>query len=168
MVLFVALNFVSTLKCNNNFTLVYLRKSTYTNVIYVYNRFRLVFALVVLGVALPNCYAVSVDGTTATSLQGLPPTVVTHPSSVVPVSRVIEPVMFSAVRASEKTRKSVSRVGFDITLTDIGFGWNPSRSEFVCFYPGSYFFSFAALSDSTSSFKSVYYRFFVSLQYSNT
>lgn len=69
------------------------------------------------------------------------------------VARAIEPVAFSAVRASDKSRKSSSKIVFDTTLTDVGFGWNSRNSEFVCFYPGQYFFTFTALSDSGSQFK---------------
>lgn len=74
-------------------------------------------------------------------------------ASLVTSGKNFEPVVFSAVRAADKSRKSVQRLLFENTITDIGFGWSPLRSEFVCFYPGTYFFSFTALSDNTSNFK---------------
>lgn len=70
-------------------------------------------------------------------------------------SPVMETVVFSAVRASDSSRRSVTKILFDNTVTDVGYGWDSSRSEFICFYPGIYFFSFSALSTPTSQFKSV-------------
>jgi hypothetical protein len=92
-------------------------------------------------VALPAILAIPVDNS----------------SSVSPTSsganRVIEPVAFSAVRASDRSRKANSKIFFDTTLSDVGFGWNPKSSEFTCFYPGSYFFTFTAISASGHHFK---------------
>ena len=114
--------------------------------IYVF-RFRFLLVALVAAAAIPDGKAISFDATLSGSAM---PAV-----SVSKTNQAFEPVIFSAVRASEKSRKSVSRLAFDNTVTDIGYGWNPKRSEFVCFYPGSYFFSFTAISDSTSNFKSV-------------
>lgn len=118
-------------------------------------RFRVIMLLCALVAALPGSYTISVDAGSMAIPSG-PVLSVPAPTVGTPVSRVIEPVVFSAVRASEKTRKSVSKIVFDSTVTDIGFGWYPNRSEFVCFYPGAYYFSFTALSDSTSNFKLVF------------
>ncbi|XP_065580545.1 complement C1q-like protein 3 isoform X2 [Artemia franciscana] len=62
-------------------------------------------------------------------------------------------VAFTAVRASDFTRNAISQVRFDVTVTDIGYGWLPDRSEFVCYYPGLYFFTFSALSPIGRQFK---------------
>jgi len=78
------------------------------------------------------------------------------PNMINPFYRM-EPVIFSAVRASEQSRKAVSRIQFDKTLTDIGFGWDSGRNEFNCYYPGVYFFTFAALSTPKSQSKSTNY-----------
>jgi hypothetical protein len=56
----------------------------------------------------------------------------------------MEPVAFSAVRASDNSHKANSKISFDKTLSDIGFGWN-SKS--------SYFFTFTAISASGHHFK---------------
>lgn len=69
------------------------------------------------------------------------------------LSRSFDPVAFSALHASQVSRRSVSKILFDNTITDIGFGWYSDRSEFICFYPGAYYFSFNALSTPTSQFK---------------
>ena len=114
--------------------------------IYVF-RFRFLLVALVAAAAIPDGKAISFDATLSGSAM---PAV-----SFSKTNQAFEPVIFSAVRASEKSRKSVSRLAFDNTVTDIGYGWNPKRSEFVCFNPGSYFFSFTAISDSTSNFKSV-------------
>ncbi|KAI9556577.1 hypothetical protein GHT06_016367 [Daphnia sinensis] len=107
--------------------------------------------LLICALALPASNAVSVDP----SSSGLVSPVVAPPAFVAtpPVARSIEPVIFSAIRASDKSRKSNSKIFFDTTLSDVGFGWNVKSSEFVCFYPGSYFFTFTAVSDSGSHFK---------------
>lgn len=65
----------------------------------------------------------------------------------------IEPVAFSAVHASKSTRRFGSKLVLDKTVTDIGYGWYSDRSEFVCYYPGTYFFAFNGLSTPTSQFK---------------
>jgi hypothetical protein len=70
------------------------------------------------------------------------------PGSVAPDS-----VAFSAARASDFTRVGVTQVRFDYTLTDIGYGWYPDRSEFVCYYPGLYYFTYHGLSSQTRQFK---------------
>jgi hypothetical protein len=62
-------------------------------------------------------------------------------------------VAFSAARASDFTRVGVTQVRFDYTLTDIGYGWYPDRSEFVCYYPGLYYFTYHGLSSQTRQFK---------------
>jgi hypothetical protein len=93
---------------------------------------------------LPAISAIPVDSSSAS---GVLPTVTSG------AGRVMEPVAFSAVRASDKSRKAQSKIYFDTTLSDIGFGWNPKSSEFICYYPGSYFFTFTAVSDSGSHFK---------------
>jgi len=62
-------------------------------------------------------------------------------------------VAFSAARASDFTRVGITQVRFDYTITDIGYGWYPDRSEFVCYYPGLYFFTFSGLSTQTRQIK---------------
>jgi hypothetical protein len=121
-------------------------------------------------VALPASHAIPVDpgsspsGQISTFQQPSPVSFASSPSASMSPSvgmmqptavagRVVEPVAFSAVRASDKSRKSNSKIFFDTTLSDIGFGWNSRSSEFICFYPGSYFFTFTAISDSGSHFK---------------
>lgn len=132
-------------------------------------RFRLL--VLVCAVALPASHAIPVDPSSSPSGQistfqqpspvsfassspsaSMSPSVgMMQPTAV--AGRVVEPVAFSAVRASDKSRKSNSKIFFDTTLSDIGFGWNSRSSEFICFYPGSYFFTFTAISDSGSHFK---------------
>ncbi|KAK4023259.1 putative Complement C1q tumor necrosis factor-related protein 2 [Daphnia magna] len=70
-----------------------------------------------------------------------------------PGSVAADSVAFSAARASDFTRVGVTQVRFDFTLTDVGYGWYPDRSEFVCYYPGLYFFTFHGLSSQTRQFK---------------
>ena len=70
-----------------------------------------------------------------------------------PYPSTFDPVAFSAVHASLTTRRSSSKIAFDRTVTDIGYGWYPRRNEFICYYPGLYFFTFAAISPATSKFK---------------
>ncbi|XP_046639591.1 complement C1q tumor necrosis factor-related protein 4-like [Daphnia pulicaria] len=130
------------------------------------------FRLLVLvcAVALPASHAIPVDpssspsGQISTFQQPSPVSFASSPSASMSPSvgmmqptavagRVVEPVAFSAVRASDKSQKSNSKIFFDTTLSDIGFGWNSRSSEFICFYPGSYFFTFTAISDSGSHFK---------------
>lgn len=67
----------------------------------------------------------------------------------------MEPVIFSVAKATEKSRQSFSKIKFNQTLTNIGLGWDSSRNEFNCFYPGVYFFTFSALSTPTSEFRLV-------------
>lgn len=75
-------------------------------------------------------------------------------ASVLPAGAVAQDtVAFSATRASDFTRSATTQVRFDFTITDIGYGWYPDRSEFVCFYPGVYFFTFSALSPQSRQFK---------------
>lgn len=74
-------------------------------------------------------------------------------ASLPPGSVAPDTVAFSAARASDYTRVGVTQVRFDYTLTDVGYGWYPDRSEFVCFYPGIYFFTFSALSPQSRQFK---------------
>ncbi|XP_046638735.1 complement C1q tumor necrosis factor-related protein 4-like [Daphnia pulicaria] len=97
--------------------------------------------LLVCAMALPAILAIPVDNSSSLS-----------PTSS-GANRVIEPVAFSAVRASDRSRKANSKIFFDTTLSDVGFGWNPKSSEFTCFYPGSYFFTFTAISASGHHFK---------------
>ncbi|KZS05891.1 C1q-related factor [Daphnia magna] len=107
--------------------------------------------LLIWAMALPASNAISVDPSSSGQVSPVvaPPGFAGTPL----VARSIEPVIFSAVRASDKSRKSNSKIFFDTTLSDVGFGWNAKSSEFVCFYPGSYFFTFTAVSDSGSHFK---------------
>jgi hypothetical protein len=78
-------------------------------------------------------------------------------------SSAFEPVAFSAVHASLSSRRSVSKISFDRTVTDIGYGWYSRRSEFICYYPGLYFFTFTAISPTTSYFK--YYLVILTCQF---
>ena len=133
-------------------------------------RFRLL--VLVCAALLPASYSIPVDPSSMSSGQissiqqpspisfpsspsapVMTPSVNMQPTAVAVGGRVVEPVAFSAVRASDKSRKAQSKIYFDTTLSDIGFGWNPKSSEFICYYPGSYFFSFTAVSDSGSHFK---------------
>jgi hypothetical protein len=84
---------------------------------------------------LPAISAIPVDSSSAS---GVLPTVTSG------AGRVMEPVAFSAVRASDNSHKANSKISFDKTLSDIGFGWN-SKS--------SYFFTFTAISASGHHFK---------------
>jgi C1q domain len=77
-------------------------------------------------------------------------------SQLPPGSVAADSVAFSAARASDFTRVGVTQVRFDYTLTDIGYGWYPDRSEFVCYYPGLYFFTYHGLSTQTRQFKQVF------------
>lgn len=74
-------------------------------------------------------------------------------SQLPPGSVAADSVAFSAARASDFTRVGVTQVRFDYTLTDIGYGWYPDRSEFVCYYPGLYYFTYHGLSTQTRQFK---------------
>lgn len=93
--------------------------------------------------------------------QGFPPNAggfpqggAVFPGATLPPGAVApDTVAFSAARASDFTRVGVTQVRFDYTLTDVGYGWYPDRSEFVCYYPGIYFFSFSALSPQNRQFK---------------
>lgn len=125
-------------------------------------RFRML--VLVCAALLPASYSIPVDPSSMSSGQISPisfpsspsamtPSVNMQPTAVAVGGRVVEPVAFSAVRASDKSRKAQSKIYFDTTLSDIGFGWNPKSSEFICYYPGSYFFTFTAVSDSGSHFK---------------
>ena len=115
-----------------------------------------VFVMMAMVIALPGYYSIPAEPG-AQSSQDFPPTqTMMMGMRGSGGSRNFEPVIFSAVHATDKSRRSVSRVLFDITLTDVGFGWSSNRSEFVCFYAGTYFFTFTGLSDSTSNFKSVF------------
>lgn len=78
------------------------------------------------------------------------------PGSVAP-----DTVAFSAARASDFTRVGITQVRFDFTLTDVGYGWYPDRSEFVCYYPGLYFFTFSGLSSQTRQIKFVNHLLFL-------
>lgn len=80
--------------------------------------------------------------------QGLLPGATLPPGAVNP-----DTVAFSAARASDFTRIGITQVRFDFTITDIGYGWYPDRSEFVCYYPGLYFFTFSGLSTQTRQIK---------------
>ena len=83
-----------------------------------------------------------------------PPSDYGSPSYVSPpYPSTFDPVAFSAIYASLSTRRSSSKIAFDRTVTDIGYGWYPRRNEFICYYPGLYFFTFAAISPATSKFK---------------
>ena len=79
---------------------------------------------------------------------GVLPGATLPPGAVAP-----DTVAFSAARASDFTRVGITQVRFDYTLTDVGYGWYPDRSEFVCYYPGLYFFTFSALSPQSRQFK---------------
>jgi hypothetical protein len=91
------------------------------------------------------------DGFTPQESQAVPIMTFTNPAASHPLS--FEPVAFSAINTSPSTRRSVSQISFERTVTDIGNGWSPLQSEFICFHPGLYFFTFTALSSSTSRFK---------------
>jgi len=80
------------------------------------------------------------------------PTFVAPPPNL---SNQMEPVIFSAVRASDRTRQATQKVYFDNTITDVGYGWYPQRNEFICYYPGTYFFTFSALTAPNSQLKYV-------------
>ena len=88
------------------------------------------------------------DGFIPQESQNVPTMVVTNPHPT-----TFEPVAFSAIHASSSTRRSVSQIAFERTVTDIGNGWNSLRSEFVGYHPGLYFFTFTALSSSGTRFK---------------
>lgn len=76
------------------------------------------------------------------------------PGATLPPGAVApDTVAFSAARASDFTRVGITQVRFDFTMTDVGYGWYPDRSEFVCYYPGLYFFTFSALSPQSRQFK---------------
>ena len=99
------------------------------------------------------------QGLPGQGLPGLQPGVPIQPfipgtvASLPPGSVSPDTVAFSVTRASDFTRIGITQVRFDFTVTDIGYGWYPDRSEFVCFYPGLYFFTFSGLSPQTRQFK---------------
>jgi len=59
-------------------------------------------------------------------------------------------VAFSAIRANTyaNSGNSRQRIRFERTVTDVGYGWNPSDSYFECYYPGTYVFSWSVVSPS--------------------
>jgi len=61
-------------------------------------------------------------------------------------------VAFSSVRANSYTNQNGlnSRVRFENTITDIGYGWNKAESYFDCYYPGTYVFTWTAVSPRDS------------------
>ena len=109
-----------------------------------FGRLRLIALAAVLLAALECSYAVVPDGAAAP-----PPTATVDSSNR--SSR--EAVAFSAIHASQSTRKASNKIVFAKTITDVGYGWRADQSEFICFYPGTYFFTFSALSSTTSQIK---------------
>jgi len=60
-------------------------------------------------------------------------------------------VAFSAIRANTYSNSGNSQhISFERTITDVGYGWNPRDSYFECYYPGTYVFSWSAVSPSNS------------------
>jgi len=60
-------------------------------------------------------------------------------------------VAFSAIRANTYSNSGNSQhIRFERTITDVGYGWNPKESYFECHYPGTYVFSWSAVSPSNS------------------
>jgi len=60
-------------------------------------------------------------------------------------------VAFSAIRANTYSNSGNSQhIRFERTITDVGYGWNPNDSYFECNYPGTYVFSWSAVSPSNS------------------
>lgn len=60
-------------------------------------------------------------------------------------------VAFSAIRANTNSNSGNSQhIRFERTITDVGYGWNPSDSYFECYFPGTYVFSWSAVSPSNS------------------
>jgi len=55
---------------------------------------------------------------------------------------------FSAVRASGFSRVGESRIFFENTVTDSGYGWDRSLSLFICHKAGLYFFTFSVKADA--------------------
>ncbi len=74
-------------------------------------------------------------------------------SNLPPGSVSADTVAFTATRASSFTRNGISQVRFDFTVTDVGYGWLADRSEFSCYYPGLYYFTFNGLSSQNRQFK---------------
>lgn len=59
-------------------------------------------------------------------------------------------VAFSAIRANTYSNSGSSRqhMRFERTITDVGYGWNPTESYFECYYPGTYVFTWSIVSPS--------------------
>ena len=58
-----------------------------------------------------------------------------------------EIVAFSAIRANTNTNSGFSKpIQFERTITDVGYGWNTRGSYFECYHPGTYVFSWSAVS----------------------
>jgi hypothetical protein len=58
-----------------------------------------------------------------------------------------ESVGFSAIRANTNTNSGFSKpIQFERTITDVGYGWNSRESYFECYHPGTYVFSWSAVS----------------------
>lgn len=58
-----------------------------------------------------------------------------------------EIVAFSAIRANTNTNSGFSKpIQFERTITDVGYGWNSRESYFECYHPGTYVFSWSAVS----------------------
>lgn len=62
-------------------------------------------------------------------------------------------VAFTAERADSYSRRAVTQIRFERTVTDIGYGWNRGTNQFECYYPGVYVFAFTALSTENSQFR---------------
>ena len=67
-----------------------------------------------------------------------------------PIPQQGQAVAFSAIRANTyaNSGNSRQRIRFERTVTDVGYGWNPSDSYFECYYPGTYVFSWSVVSPS--------------------
>jgi len=67
-----------------------------------------------------------------------------------PIPQQGQVVAFSAIRANTygNSGNSRQRIRFERTITDVGYGWNPSDSYFECYYPGTYVFSWSVVSPS--------------------
>ena len=58
-----------------------------------------------------------------------------------------ESIAFNAIRANTNTNSGFSKpIQFERTITDVGYGWNSRESYFACYHPGTYVFSWSAVS----------------------
>jgi len=62
-------------------------------------------------------------------------------------------VAFTVTTLSPYSRSGMRKLRFENTITNQGLHWNPNTHEFVCHYPGLYFFTFSAQSSSSQNFR---------------